>query len=87
MKDPQQERLAFIRIGEDGMAVEMVGRPQTLQSMVRAAISDNPEIRKLLIPVLFEMMNDKAFMLSLLDDVVDDITGKMGDNDDTIELD
>lgn len=87
MKDPHVERLAFIRIGDDGMAVEMVGKPQTLQSMVKAAITDNPEIRKLLIPMVFELMHDKSFMLSLLDDVVDDITGNSSDDDDTLELD
>jgi len=87
MKDPHIERLAFIRVGDDGMAVEMVGRPQTLQSMVKAAITDNPEIRKLLIPMVFELMHDKSFMLSLLDDVVDDITGNNSDDDDTLELD
>ena len=86
MKDPHVERLAFIRIGDDGMAVEMVGKPQTLQNMVKAAITDNPEIRKLLIPMVFELMHDKSFMLSLLDDVVDDITGNSSD-DDTLELD
>jgi hypothetical protein len=87
MKDPHIERLAFIRVGDDGMAVEMVGKPQTLQSMVKAAITDNPEIRKLLIPMVFELMHDKSFMLSLLDDVVDDITGNNSDDDDTLELD
>ena len=87
MKDPHIERLAFIRVGDDGMAVEMVGKPQTLQSMVKAAITDNPEIRKLLIPMVFELMHDKSFMLSLLDDVVDDITGNSSDDDDTLELD
>jgi hypothetical protein len=87
MKDPHVERLAFIRVGDDGMAVEMVGKPQTLQSMVKAAITDNPEIRKLLIPMVFELMHDKSFMLSLLDDVVDDITGNSSDDEDTLELD
>jgi hypothetical protein len=87
MENIHVERLAFIRQGEDGMAVELVGRMDTIRNMVRAALQDNMELRKLLMPVIVDLMQDKEFMLSLLDDVITEVIDNASDKEDSIELD
>jgi hypothetical protein len=87
MENIHVERLAFIRQGEDGMAVELVGRMDTIRNMVRAALQENMELRRLLMPVVVDLMQDKEFMLSLLDDVITEVVDNASDKDDSIELD
>ena len=86
MEDPHRERLAFIRAGENGMTVELVGRIDTLRHMIRATLIDNADIRQLIMPVIVDLMHDKDFMMSMLDDTLSHMT-KGDDEDDTIELD
>lgn len=69
----QQERLCFIRQGDNGMQVEIVGNGHTLMSMVHSALMTHAEIRKLLIPVFTELMKDEKFLLNALGDALSSI--------------
>jgi DNA-directed RNA polymerase subunit L len=71
-------RLAFIKQGENGMQVELVGEKGTLMSMVHSALMSNAELRTLLMPVVMGLMKDEEFLKLTMKDMLDALQKNMG---------
>jgi len=77
------DRLCFVRQGENGMQVEIVGSSDTLMSMVHSAIMSHAELRNILMPVFMAIMKDDEFMNIVMNDVLSKL--KLDDTDRIID--
>ena len=85
------DRLCFIRQGENGMEVEIVGNAEVLHSMISSALMSHAELRKLFMPIMLSLMADDNFKELCLNDIIGDIGNSLGinldDDDDPITTD
>jgi hypothetical protein len=84
-------RLAFIKQGENGMQVEIVGEQSTLMSMFHSALMSNGELRNLILPVVMSLMKDEDFLKLSMNDMLNSLRKKMGmdegsEEDDTLDI-
>lgn len=70
------ERLCFVRKGEDGMEIEIVGNNTTLMAMIHSALLTHVEVRKVLFPVLMALVKDEKFLDIAMQDILDQLTGE-----------
>lgn len=84
-KPEETERLAFIRQGENGMQVEIVGSPKILMSMLHSAILSHIEVRRLMMPLFMAIMKDDKFMEVAMDDMLSAMKGEEEDNEDIVD--
>jgi hypothetical protein len=64
------DRLCFIRQGENGMEVEIVGNANTLMSMLHSALMSHAELRRLIMPVVMNIMKDDKFIEVVMNDML-----------------
>ena len=72
----RRDHLSFTRIGSNGMQVEVKGNADTLRSMFRAAMMEHHDMRKLLIPVIMDILKDEDFLKLGLDDALRAMRGE-----------
>lgn len=82
-ENDKRDTLSFTRIGKNGMQVEVKGNTDTLRSMFRAALMEHHDMRKLLMPVIMDVLKDPEFMLKGLED----LKNSLGGDSDDVELD
>jgi hypothetical protein len=70
MSEETNEILSFERIGENGMKVVVRGTADTLRSMFRAALMEHPDMRKLLMPVIMDIIKDPEFVKQGIQDLL-----------------
>jgi hypothetical protein len=70
MDKSEQERLCFIRQGDNGMQVEIVGSPSTLMSMLQSALLSHTEVRRIMMPLFLTMMKDEKFLEVAMNDAM-----------------
>ena len=79
------DRVCFVRQGENGMEVEIVGSAEVLHSMISSALMTHAELRKLFMPIMLNLMADDKFKDLCLNDIIGDIGKDLGidlDNED-----
>jgi hypothetical protein len=74
------DRLCFIRQGDNGMSIEIVGSPDILMSMIHSGIMSHYELRRLLIPVMMKVMKDDEFMELAMKDMLSKLSGENSDD-------
>ena len=85
MKEPI-EKFSISRESEDGMVVELVGNQNTIANMLRSALMSHAQLRRLIIPIVTDLISDKEFLSLMMDDILTQIK-KKDDEDDIIDLD
>ena len=80
-------RLAFIKHGENGMQVEIVGEQSTLMSMFHSALMSNSELRSLIMPVVMSLTKDEDFLKLTMNDMLNTLKKKMGMDESNEESD
>lgn len=74
------DRLCFVRQGENGMEVEIVGSRDTLSSMITSALMNHAEVRRLLMPIMLGLMAEDKFKELCINDMISDIGSGLGIN-------
>ncbi len=81
MEGKEQDKLCFIRQGENGMEIQIVGNANTLMSMLHAALMSHAELRKIMMPVFQGLMKDDKFFEVVMHDAFSAIEGKSDEED------
>jgi hypothetical protein len=69
-ENKNEDRLCFIRQGENGMQVEIVGNANILMSMLHSALMSHVELRRMMMPVFMNIMKDDKFMEIVMNDML-----------------
>lgn len=78
--EENEDRLCFIRQGENGMQIEIVGNAQTLMSMIHSGIMSHFELRRLLMPVMMKIMKDEEFIKLAMNDMLSSFSDNSTDD-------
>lgn len=81
MEGKEPDRLCFLRQGENGMEVQIVGSANTLMSMLHAALISHSELRKIMMPVFQSLMKDDKFFEAVMHDAFSALEGKSDEED------
>lgn len=81
MEGKEPDRLCFLRQGDNGMEVQIVGNANTLMSMLHAALISHSELRKLMMPVFQSLMKDDKFFEAVMHDAFSALEGKSDEED------
>ena len=81
----EQQRLCFLKEGENGMQVQIVGEAGTLMTMVQSAILSHVELRKLFMPVMMNLMKSEEFMAVCMQDMLSSMGGMKDDEDEILD--